>query len=214
MMVMSLDGSAWGPDGRSGSISSPTDRRVLAEARRLCDVVLVGAGTIRAERYRPMIARPEHAAARSAVGLAPAPVVVIVSASLDLPWEEPLFAESTMRVVIATCADADQGRLATAREHGEVLVLPGSTVDVGMLVAELHRRGLRRIVCEGGPRLLRDVAAAGLIDEVDMSISPVLCGGGQVVTGEPLPAAVQLELAHAIAADGFVFCRYLRSPTR
>lgn len=213
-MVMSLDGSAWGPDGRSGSISSPTDRRVLAEARRLCDVVLVGAGTIRAERYRPMIARPEHAAARSAVGLAPAPVVVIVSASLDLPWEEPLFAESTMRVVIATCADADQGRLATAREHGEVLVLPGSTVDVGMLVAELHRRGLRRIVCEGGPRLLRDVAAAGLIDEVDMSISPVLCGGGQVVTGEPLPAAVQLELAHAIAADGFVFCRYLRSRTR
>jgi riboflavin-specific deaminase-like protein len=213
MMVMSLDGSAWGPDGLSGSISSPTDRRVFAEARRLCDAVLVGAGTIRAERYRPMIAKSEHAQARSAAGLAPAPVVVIVSGSLDLPWEEPLFADSTMRVVIATCADRSldgADRLAIAREHAEVLVMPGSTVDVGMLVAELHSRGLKRIVCEGGPRLLRDVAAAGLIDEVDMSISPVLVGGGQVVTGEPLPVAVQLDLAHTIAADGFVFCRYLR----
>ena len=215
MMVMSLDGSAWGPDGLSGSISSPADRRVFAEARRLCDAVLVGAGTIRAERYRPMIAKPEHAQARSAAGLAPAPVVVIVSGSLDLPWEEPLFADSTMGVVVATCAaaatDGTADRLALAREHAQVLVMPGSTVDVGMLIAELHRRGLKRIVCEGGPRLLRDVAAAGLIDEIDMSISPVLVGGGQVVTGEPLQAAVELDLAHSIVADGFVFCRYLRT---
>lgn len=223
-MVMSLDGSAWGADGLSRSISSPTDRRVLAEARRLCDAVLVGAGTIRAERYRPMLAKPEHAQARSAAGLAPAPVVVIVSGSLDLPWEEPLFADSTMRVLIATCAGGDVGvdaearvdadRLAIAREHAEVLVMPGATVEPGLLIAELHSRGLKRIVCEGGPRLLRDVAAAGLIDEVDMSISPVLVGGGQVVTGEPLATAVPLELAHTIVADDFVFCRYLRRSQR
>src|SRR3954466_15862409 len=87
MMVMTLDGAVMGPDGHSRSISSVHDRVLLGAVRRFADVVLIGAGTFRAERYRPMVARPEDAARRAEEGLAPAPTLAIVSGSLDLPWD-------------------------------------------------------------------------------------------------------------------------------
>lgn len=209
MMVTTLDGAASGPDGRSGSISCAADRRVFAETRRLCDAVLVGAGTIRSERYRPMLAKAEHAEQRAELGLAVAPVVAIVSGSADLPWEEPLFRESALPVLVFTSDSAHVDSLAVARQHADVIALPGERIDPREIVRVLHERGLRRIVCEGGPVLLRHVAQAGLIDEADISIAPVIAGGGQVVTGPAFDSPVAFELAQVAWAEGFTFHRYL-----
>ncbi len=210
MMVTTLDGAAAGPDGLSGSISSDVDRAVFDAVRRLAEVVLVGAGTIRSERYGPMVAKPEDAAARAQQGSAPAPVLAVVSPSLDLPWEEAMFAESTIRPIVATLASADPGRLQVARQHADVVVLPGDELDVEAVLAALEARGLRRVVCEGGPTLLAALAAAELVDEADISISPMLAGGEHSSRAPGLASPNRFDLVHVIAGDGFLMNRYVR----
>jgi riboflavin biosynthesis pyrimidine reductase len=175
--------------------------------RRLADAVVVGGGTLRAERYRPMQARPEAVEERARLGLAPAPVLVVVSAALDLPWEEEMWTQSTMRPIVATTKGADPAARREAAAHADVIELPGERVDPAGLVAALVDRGLRRIVCEGGPRLLADFAAAGLLDEADISVAPLMVGGGQ--PPRPLAAPRRFALAHVIHDDGFLFNRYV-----
>ena len=212
MMVMTLDGATVGADGLSGSISGSADKRVFMEARRLADVVLVGAGTIRAERYRPMIAKPDWQEARAAIGSAPAPQIVVVSGRLELPWEEAMFAESTLPVIVATTTNVDTDRLETARAHAQVVQLGEDSVDVQALVTMLRERGASRIVCEGGEALLDALVQADLVDEMDLSISPVLAGGGHLpdtdrIVSAPYP---RFRLEHQFMEDGFVFCRFVR----
>lgn len=207
MMVTALDGSATGPDGLSGSISSRADRAVLAEARRLSDVVLIGAGTMRAERYTPMLAKPADASERSDLGLAQAPVVAVVSGSLDLPWDEPFFSKSAIRPIVITTESADEGSLATAREHADVITVPGERVGAAAIIEALAGRGLNRIVCEGGPSLLSGLAVAGLIDEADIALSPMMVGNSHEAAGAPV--LVRFHLAQVITEDGFLFGRYL-----
>jgi riboflavin biosynthesis pyrimidine reductase len=212
MMVMTLDGASAGPDGRSGSISASADRLVFAEVRRLSEVVLIGAGTFRAERYQPMVAKLADAAERESLGLAPATVVAIVSASLDLPWEEPIFTRSTIRPLVITTEQAHPDRLAIAREHSDVLLLPGPDVDPALLMDRLAERGYRRIVCEGGPRLLSDLIARQLVDEADLSISPLMAGPGRWLTGPPYPQPAAFTLQHVLSDGDFLFTRYLAPP--
>ena len=207
MMVTALDGSATGPDGVSGSISSRADRAVLAEVRRLSDAVLIGAGTLRAERYTPMLGKAADARERSDLGLAPAPVVAVVSGSLDLPWDEPLFRDSAIRPIVITTASADRGSLATAREHADVIAVPGERVGAAAIIEALVGRGLNRIVCEGGPSLLSDLVVAELIDEADIAVSPMMVGNGHETAGTPV--LVRFHLAQVITEDGFLFGRYL-----
>lgn len=216
MMVMTLDGATVGPDGLSGSISGPADKRVFMEARRLSDAVLVGAGTIRAERYRPMPAKPEWQQARAAAGLAPAPRVVVVSGRLDLPWEEPLFRDSAVPVIVATTESVDSPARAEVPAQVELVEFGHDRVDIAELVGWLRELGLRRIVCEGGEALLDAVVRADLVDEMDLTISPVLAGGGylpdpvrdaRAAIGGDYP---RFSLANQFEEDGFVFCRFLR----
>ncbi|MEI6361391.1 MAG: GNAT family N-acetyltransferase [Actinomycetes bacterium] len=209
MMVLTLDGAVAGADGRSGSISSPFDQRVLAEARRLSDAILIGAGTLRAERYKPMKARDDAQVERASLGLAEAPVLAVLSGSLDLPWSDPLFAESARRPIVFTTAGHENADLEAAQAAADVVVLPGVRDVATECVEELHKRGLMRIVCEGGVRLLAGVAAAGLIDEVDLSLSPLLAAGGQVHVGPPVPSPVRYALVQTLQHDGFLFTRYL-----
>lgn len=209
MMAMTFDGAVAGADGRSGSISSPTDRRVLAEARRLADVVLVGAATIRAERYRPMVQRQEWQASRADAGLRTAPVVAIVSGRLDLPWEEPLFSESEFTPIVFHSAAAPRDAIARAEGAAELVPIPGPAVDAGAVVDALHARGLTRIVCEGGPTLLRSLLEEDRVDEVDLTLSPVLAGGVPAdANGVELPEH-RWHLEWVLEDDGFVFTRYL-----
>lgn len=192
---MSPDGSISGPDGRSGSISGPADREVLAAIRALSDAVLIGAGTFRAERYRPMRANPRYEHERSRDGLAAAPRLVIVSGTLDLPWQEDAFHDSEFTPLVATHSGHPPELLAGARQNCELLVAPGDRVEPAWLVGELHRLGLRRIACEGGTVLLRVLAAAGLVDEWDVTVSPRLGEG-------------RYSLASLHTEDGFVFTRF------
>jgi riboflavin biosynthesis pyrimidine reductase len=212
VMVTALDGATVGSDGRSRSISSGGDQQVFSAVRRFADVVLIGANTFRAERYRPMKAQPADASIRAGLGLAPAPVVAILSGSLDLPWEEPIFAESAIRPMVVTTEAADPERLSTAGRHADLLVLPGSDLDLAALLDRFEQRGLRRMVCEGGARLLSTIARLDLLDEVDLSIAPLMACGGQVTTGSPVVLPPRFELAQVVAdADGFLFTRYVRS---
>jgi riboflavin biosynthesis pyrimidine reductase len=209
MTVATLDGAASGPDGRSGSISGPLDRLIMAEVRRYSDAIMIGAGTFRAERYRPQQAGEPLAAARQGLGLRPAPTLVVVSRSLVLPWEEAAFSDSSERVIVVTAESADPERRALARRHARLLVLPGADVEPAALVAALHREGLYRIVCEGGPTLLAGLSRAHLLDEVDLSLSPVMTGSGQMLLAGPAATLATFRLAHVLTGDGFLFTRYV-----
>lgn len=209
MMLTTLDGAIAGADGLSGSISSATDRLIFSEVRRLADAVLVGAGTIRAERYNPMKARPEYQEARSAAGLQPAPVVVIVSRTLDLPWQDPLFHESAQQPIVLTGShDPASSALKRAHAHADVQQVPD--LEARTIIDAMHARGLSRIVCEGGPRLLTQLAAADLIDEYDITLAPILAGNGHGIVDGPLGEISRLRLAHALVDEGFVFTSYVR----
>jgi uncharacterized protein (TIGR02611 family) len=212
MMVQTIDGAFFGPDGKSRSISSERDREVLVEARRLADVVLVGAQTIRTERYRPMVAKPEWQSARAAIGAQPAPVVAIVSASLDLPWEEPLFGESAITPIVFTDGSATRERTMIAEEiqsTGRVEIIECASLPVYALEV-LRQRGFTRIVCEGGPRLLRELFPE--IDEIDLTIAPMLVG--QVVPASDAdlePNRIDWTLEYVWDHEGFIFNKYVRA---
>ncbi|MCW2758905.1 MAG: hypothetical protein JWO46_2651 [Nocardioidaceae bacterium] len=208
MMVTTLDGAAAGPDGLSGSISGDADTAVFDAVRRLADVVLIGSGTMRAERYGPMQAKPADAEARRAAGQSPAPVIAIVSGSLDLPWEEKVFSESEHIPLVLTGPSPEADALATARQHSEVVLLVDT--EPATVVAELERRGLRRIVCEGGPHLLEAVVAAGLLDEADITLSPLFAGTAQAPRTPGLDEVASLHLVHVLTEDDFLMARYVR----
>lgn len=210
MMVTTLDGAANGPDALSGSISGDADKAVFDAVRTLADVILVGAHTIRAERYGPVRAAAYPAQARASAGLAPAPLLVVVSLRLDLPWDLPLFSDSTQRPLVVCAGDPDAETLATAREHAEVAVLDGPRVEPEALLTLLEERGLHRIVCEGGPTLLAQLVAADVVDEADITLSPVFAGTGHSPQTSALLDVARFRLAHVIVRDGFLMNRYLR----
>ena len=213
MMVTTLDGAAAGPDGLSGSISGDADQAVFAAVRRHADAVLIGAATLRAERYKPMRAKEEHAEARREQGLAAAPRLVIVSGSMELPWSEPVFSESTLPPLILTGTNADPAALARVPGTCEVVTLAGDSVNAAAVLDAMEERGLRRIVCEGGPTLLHELVSADLLDEADITVSPVFTGTNTSPHTPGLRGVAEFELAQVLTADGFLMARYLRAST-
>jgi riboflavin biosynthesis pyrimidine reductase len=197
LFVMTLDGQIAGPDGSSRSISGPADRAVLGAVRRWADAVIVGAATMRAERYNPMRVAEAVSDARRARGLGAAPRLVIVSGSLDLPWGDAAYTESALPPLIVTCTSATADARARVPETCELLVAPGDRVDPMWLRAQLVERGLDRIVLEGGPTLLADFARAGMVDEWALSLSGIL------EHDRFAPVLVGCE-------DEFVFTRFIR----
>lgn len=190
-MVMSLDGAIAGPDGKSGSISNATDRKIMSQVRRAADVVLIGAGTMRAERYSPLRGRP---------------TLAMVSASLDLPWDEPAFRDSDHQPIVLTTTTAPKARRALAHAHADVLEL--EVLDGANIVKALVDRQLHRIVCEGGAQLLGALASAEVMDEYDVALSPQFLLAGQVLLDAVLSTPQRVELIHAIEDEGFVFTKF------
>jgi riboflavin biosynthesis pyrimidine reductase len=208
--VSSADGAAY-VGGRSGGLSSPDDMRLFGVLRVLADVVLVGAGTARAEEYKPARRRPSLAALRA--GRPETEPIALVTRSLGLNLASPLFTEAPpdARTIVITCATSDADLRAQTAKVADVIVAGEETVDLAQALGALADRGLGRVLCEGGPHLLGDLAAAGLLDELCLSFSPKLAGPGatRIIAGSPLEAARPLALRHVLAADGgFLFFRY------
>lgn len=204
-MVSSLDGSASGGDGRSGTISSPVDKAAFGVLRGLADVILVGASTVRAEQYSAPRANPAFAERRRRAGQAPAPALAVVTrGGADLPPE--IFTGSAFLV---TTENADIPRLRERAGDDQVIVAGAERVDVADAVRALAGRGLRRVLLEGGPSLLGDCLAAGCVDELCLTWSPVLVGGdGPRITAGP-GVAVHARPAHLIAAEDVLLGRWL-----
>ena len=210
MMVATLDGAAAGSDGLSGSISGDADGEVFVAVRRFADAVLVGGGTLKAEEYGPLRSTDEDAARRREAGQAEAPVIAVVSGSLKLPLGEDGFTGSAVRPLVFTTADPDPERLAAVRERCEVVQAPGDTVEITWVVDQLVERGLWRIVCEGGPSLLRSAAEAGLMDEADLTFSPMLVGTSATPRTEVLGDPRRFALEHVLTGEDFLMGRYVR----
>jgi riboflavin biosynthesis pyrimidine reductase len=206
-VIATVDGAAQGPDGRSGSISGAPDRRLLALLRALSDVILVGANTTRTEKYAPADIRPEFAPLRVQLGLSPTPSIAVVSASLDIP--EPLLDDP--RTLVLTCATSSPVLRAHLARRVNVVVAGRDRVDVRAAVAALVQRGHRRLLCEGGPHLLSQLVAAGLIDELCVTVSPLLAAGSSLraVSGADLSQPSRLVLASLVEDEGFLFFRWL-----
>jgi len=208
-MVTSADGAAY-IDGRSTALSAPDDKRIFGVLRVLADVVLVGAGTARAEEYKPALRRPSLASLRA--GRTGTPPIALVTRTLGLNLAAPLFTEAPpdARTIVITCAAADADLRAETGKVADVIVAGEESVDLGAALRALADRDLGRVLCEGGPHLLGDLTAAGLLDELCLSFSPTLAGpgAGRIIAGQPSPAR-RMELAHLLAGDDdFFFFRY------
>lgn len=206
-MVASADGAAW-DQGLSGGLSGKADKRIFGVLRGLADVVLVGAGTVRAEKYGPV--RPRESWRVLRAGRPAAAPLAIVSRELDLDFDAPLFHEAVTPTLVITCEDAPAERRAAAERAGEVIVAGAGRVDLPRALAALHGRGLTRVLCEGGPRLNAQLVAAGLVDELCLSVSPVLLGGDAARVLDGAPVRARLRLGHVLEEDGVLFCRYVR----
>ncbi|MFF8321625.1 pyrimidine reductase family protein [Streptomyces bobili] len=213
-MVSTLDGAAQ-HDGRSQPISSATDMRVFGTLRALADVVIVGAETVRQEQYRPARARAEFAERREAAGQGAAPAIAIVSASLDLDFSLPLFTSPLVPTLILTGAAAAPDRVAAAEKAGARVVTAGDGMGVepARAVRALAGLGHTRLLTEGGPRLLGQLVAAGVLDELCLTVSPMLtAGGAQRIAGGPAVAVPQrFALVSLLEEDGFLYSRYGRA---
>jgi riboflavin biosynthesis pyrimidine reductase len=230
-VIATLDGSAVGSDGRSGSINDTADARVFALLRGLADVILVGAGTARAEGYRAAVTHPRWRGLRSALGLTPHPALAVVSGSLDLPdalssapaparpgagslsdgrAEAPPDAGPVLVITTETADPARVTRLAKRLGPVAVLRVGRGQVDVNAALDLLGTCGLRRILLEGGPQLLGEVGRVGRLDELCLTLSPVLVGGDgpRVVAGPWLWQ--ELRLAQAIASGGSLLTRWVK----
>ena len=216
-MVASLDGAA-AVDGRARGLSGEADEQVFAMLRALADVILVGAGTARAEHYAPV--RPESEGLRWAWlrdGRTPSAPIAVVTRALDLDLASPLLAGAPphARTIIITTESALPGRRAAAARNAEVIVAGEASVDLKAAVDALAERGHQRISCEGGPHLLGQLADAGLVDELCFTLSPLMAGPGadRIVTGGlPMPGGGTLpfRLAHVLEDEGHLLCRYVR----
>lgn len=216
--VSTLDGSATGADGRSGSINSEADKRVFGLMRALCDVVLVGAGTARAEGYRPIRPREVWTGVRRRRGLREAPALALVTRSLRLPDAVLEAADGAGQVLVVTSDDAPAWHAdALAERLGEDSVVraggfagdPGA-VDPQRAVAALAERGLRRVLCEGGPSLMGDVLAAGRLDELCLTWSPLLVGGDGPRIALGGAVTQPMRCAHLLEQDGVLVGRWVR----
>jgi riboflavin biosynthesis pyrimidine reductase len=204
-----LDGRAT-IDGRSGKIGSDTDTAMLVGLRQRFDAVMIGAGTMRVEKYGRIIGDPAKRARREELGLPGDPLMVIVG-SLDLPWDAPLFTDGGGEVLLLT-ADQDGEPPATATP-GEVVREPDGRVDVATALRRLREeRGVRALLCAGGPRLHSQLQAADLADELFLTIAPKLVGAGSSILEGALPEVAELELAWLLREGSELFARYLRRP--
>lgn len=195
-------------DGGSRALQTPSDEAVFHALRAVTDAVVVGAGTARAEGYGPVRPRPGGQDWRTRHGRSPTPPLVLVSRSLDLDPADRCFSGRT-RAVVVTCEAAPLDARRAVAEVADVVVAGDADVDLPAAVGALHERGLGRLLCEGGPHLLTSLLQAGLVDELCLTLTPLLVGTAPHLLTASLPEPVRLELRHLVdGGDGALLARY------
>jgi riboflavin biosynthesis pyrimidine reductase len=203
--VATVDGRAT-IEGRSGPIGSDTDTEMLVGLRTRFEAVMIGAGTMRAERYGRIVSDPDLRAYRESTGLAHDPLGVLVSNRLELPWDAGLFTNGGGEVVIFTASEEEPPETATpvtVIRHPEGVELDRA------LKWLLDERGIKSVLCEGGPTLHGRLREGGLADELFLTIAPKIAGGeGPRVLEGALPDIDQVELSWLLESKNELFTRY------
>ena len=210
-MVASVDGGTV-VEGVTEQLASPGDRHIFFYLRSLADAILVGAETVRTEGYGPPKVREAFRAGREQRGQAPMPRIAIVTRSLALNWDTPLFTDSRSRPLVLAPETADRQRLAAAAEVADVVTAGAPQLDLSAALRALGERGMRALLCEGGPTLNAALLGAGLIDELCLTVAPLLVGvsgGSRIMGAADVPVPAGLRLAHVLEEEGNLFLRYL-----
>jgi riboflavin-specific deaminase-like protein len=200
-----LDGRA-AISGKSGAIGSDTDTEMLQRLRTRVDAVMIGAGTMRAERYGRIVSDPQLRAYRERTGLTHDPLAVIVSNRLELPWDAPLFTDGGGRIVVFTASDQKPPETETPVT---VVRHPDGVELDRALEWLLKERGIHSVLCEGGPTLHGRLREGGLADELFLTIAPKIAGGeGPRILEGALPDTDLVQLAWLLESKGELFARY------
>ena len=210
-MIASVDGAA-SIGGRSGALGGPADKALFAVLRTLADVVLVGARTMRTEGYGPARLSDEARAWRQRSGLRPVPPIAVLTRSCRLDWTSPFFTDAEERPLVVTTSSAASDDRTRAAEVADVVLAGEGDVDLAAAVAALGERGHGDVLAEGGPVVGGQLAGAGLLDELCLTLSPLLAAGDarRILEGPALAPPQQLSLAHVLEADGYLFLGYHR----
>lgn len=210
-MVSTTDGAGTF-EGVTAPISSPVDKVLFSLLRSQADVILVGAGTVRAEGYGPARTPPRYQEERAARDQQPFPAIAVVTASLQLDWGSPFFTEAKARPLVVTMAASDAEARRRAADVAEVVVAGDARVDLAVALRELRGLGHSWVLTEGGPMLLGELVRGGLLDELCLTISPLIAAGDgpRIVDAPALAEPERLRLASALEEDGELFLRYLR----
>lgn len=211
--VASADGAAT-VSGRSRGLSSPADKKVFALGRDLADVVLVGAGTAIAEGYRGIKRTELRTSRRARRGLPEVPLIAVVTARGSVPPSSPMVTATAVPPIVITAERSPlPWRKEMADAGADVIVAGEDRVAPALALSALADRGLLRVCCEGGPTLFADLVAAGLVDQLCLTVAPMLAGAGaaRITTGLPTAEPLALSLESALADEGFLMLRYRRA---
>jgi riboflavin biosynthesis pyrimidine reductase len=206
--VSTLDGRA-ALDGSTRPLGGPADLAMLLALRDIADAVLIGPGTVRAEGYARLVGDPERRAAREAAGLSADPPAVLISRRFIIPWEAGLFAAPSQPVIVYTSAEAAVVDAPPVAAPVEVVRLAECTPAHAL--ADLRARGIRALLSEGGPTLFNGLLAAGLVDELFLTLTPVLTADHletPILSGPRLAAPVRSELRWLLRSGHELFLRY------
>ena len=206
-MVTSVDGRAQ-VNARASELGEDADLEMLLELRTLADAVLIGPGTVRAEGYARLVGSEERRAYRESLGLPPDPPAVVLSRSLDVPWDAGLFAAPEQPVLVYTSAAVEAPVPETAAPV-EVVRLGECTPEA--MLADLRTRGVAALLSEGGPTLLSALLEARAVDELFLTVAPVITGDPlalRIVEGDGLSETLRARPVWVLRAQGELFLRY------
>jgi len=214
-MIETVDGVTE-VEGVSGPLGSPGDKDIFGTIRTLPDIILVGSNTAVAEQYNPPSTSVSTKARRLTNGVWPVARIALVSAQLDFDLTLPMFNRPSQRPIVVTTTNADAKKMGPIAEIADLIQCGVDSVDLTQALREMADLGVQRVLSEGGPSLNGALLAAGLVDEVFITIAPLL-GGGQargIARGDIVSQIEELELQHVLTEDHFLFLRYTKASHR
>jgi 5-amino-6-(5-phosphoribosylamino)uracil reductase len=208
-MIVSVDGgTSW--NGVSGALGGPADKALFGVMRSLADVVLVASGTMRDEQYGPAVLPTSVQDDRRRRGQTPVPRIAVVSRTCRFDVGTPFFTAATERPIVFTVSSAPEPNREQVAQVADVIVAGDDDVDLKSAVAELGRLGATHVLAEGGPTLNGQLARADLLDELCVTLAPLLASGDakRILAGSTLDSLEPLALRSICEEDGYLFLRY------